>query len=691
MFFAQYRLINKANFSENRFLLQIPYFRFYLPFNNYQMKIALKLVLFVFWVRVITFNSFAQNQNKIDSLENELKKHEASKKESGDFATSLYDTSLAKNLIQLSQAYWGNNPDKAMDYAKQALTLSEQIGYKKGIGNAYNSMGTVYSMKGDKISSLDVFKKSLKIREEMGDKKGMAGSYNNIGIIYGDQGFYPEALKQYFAALKINEETGNKLWQAYNLGNIGTNYRSQGNFEEALKYHLAALKIEEELADSPTIARSLGNIGGIYCDFFMDYPRALVYFQQALTINERRGNLNDIARDYSYFGKVYENLRDYTKAFVYYQKAIKIWEEIGNKEEVSGMYINLAIIYTKEKKYKEASQYLNNSFAISKEMNNLEHFMYYYNYYSQLDSSQGNFEQAFAKYKLFVIYRDSLVNYENTKKTLQLQMQYDFDKKESLAKAEQEKKDTVQKLTRNILIGGLAVVLIFAFIFLSQRIKISKGKKKSDELLLNILPAEVAEELKLNGNSKTKTFSMVSVMFTDFKDFTQISQRLSAELVVAELHDCFSAFDSILQKHKVEKIKTIGDAYMCVSGLPALSQTHAFDLVNAAFEFMDFMIRRKKEKEAKGEFSFELRIGINTGPVVAGIVWIKKISYDIWGGTVNLAARMEQNSESGRINISGSTFELVKDKFTCTHRGKISAKGKGEIDMYFVSRSLGEG
>ena len=207
-------------------------------------------------------------------------------------------------------------------------------------------------------------------------------------------------------------------------------------------------------------------------------------------------------------------------------------------------------------------------------------------------------------------------------------------------------------------------------------------KKKSDDLLLNILPAEVAEELKESGTTRARHFDHVSVLFTDFVNFTQISERLSPEVLVQELHECFRAFDEIIERNGMEKIKTIGDAYLAVSGMPISSDRHAVNAVNAGLEIVDFM-RERSARSTHGNV-FEVRLGINSGPLVAGIVGVKKFAYDIWGDTVNMASRMESNSEPGRINISEHTHELVRHNFRCTYRGKINAKNKGDVDMYFV-------
>ena len=213
---------------------------------------------------------------------------------------------------------------------------------------------------------------------------------------------------------------------------------------------------------------------------------------------------------------------------------------------------------------------------------------------------------------------------------------------------------------------------------------LAEEKEKSDDLLLNILPYETAEELKATGSAKAKSFELVTILFTDFKHFTTLAERLSPADLVKEIDECFSAFDAIIENHGIEKIKTIGDSYMCAGGLPNANTTNPIDAVNAALEIRQFMQLRKEAKQRNNEPFFEVRIGIHSGPVVAGIVGTKKFAYDIWGDTVNTASRMESSSEVGKINVSDATYELIQDKFICVPRGKIEAKNKGMIEMYFV-------
>jgi guanylate cyclase len=228
-------------------------------------------------------------------------------------------------------------------------------------------------------------------------------------------------------------------------------------------------------------------------------------------------------------------------------------------------------------------------------------------------------------------------------------------------------------------VGSLIFLMVYYFV----------GKKnffqgRSEALLLNILPAVIAKELKEKGKVEARQFRDVTVMFTDFKNFTSISEKLSPAELVAEVDELFKAFDNIISRHNLEKIKTIGDSYMCAGGLPVPTTTHALNVVHAAQDILIFMGHHFRKRTEHGGERFEIRIGIHSGPVVAGVVGDRKFAYDIWGDTVNLASRMESSGETGKIKISGTTYELVREHFRCIYRGKIQAKNKGEVDMYFV-------
>jgi class 3 adenylate cyclase len=215
--------------------------------------------------------------------------------------------------------------------------------------------------------------------------------------------------------------------------------------------------------------------------------------------------------------------------------------------------------------------------------------------------------------------------------------------------------------------------------------QLTKEKKKSEELLLNILPKETADELKLKGKSEPRHYELATVLFTDFKNFTKIAEDISPKDLIAELDVCFLHFDEIIDKYNIEKIKTIGDSYMCAGGIPIKNKNNPIEVTLAALEILDFMTERKRQKESKGISYWEVRIGIHTGPLIAGVVGKKKFAYDIWGDTVNTASRLESESEAGNVNISESTFAHVRDYFECSSRGKVEAKNKGKIEMYYVN------
>ncbi|MBK8228038.1 MAG: adenylate/guanylate cyclase domain-containing protein [Flavobacteriales bacterium] len=324
------------------------------------------------------------------------------------------------------------------------------------------------------------------------------------------------------------------------------------------------------------------------------------------------------------------------------------------------------------------------TFLVNEDTPNL---MSAYSALSEVERAQGDHRSALEHHKLFKAWSDTLFNAERDKKLTETAMTYEFEKKQAAAKAEQEKKDQRQRLVRNSIAGGLAFSLLFLGVVWRQRNKINAARKRSDELLLNILPEEVADELKATGAAEAKHFDTATILFTDFKGFTQLSEQVTPAELVAELNTCFKAFDGIMAKYRIEKIKTIGDAYMAAGGLPDPQHGPPADVIRAALEMQDFMKRHKAEREAAGKPFFEMRVGIHTGPVVAGIVGVKKFQYDIWGDTVNTASRMESSGEVGQVNISEATYALVKDApwLAFAPRGKVQAKGKGEMNMYFVT------
>ncbi len=231
---------------------------------------------------------------------------------------------------------------------------------------------------------------------------------------------------------------------------------------------------------------------------------------------------------------------------------------------------------------------------------------------------------------------------------------------------------------------------LFVQVFTAALVMILAGnlnqeRRKADRLLLNILPERIARELQQNDRVQPLEYDCATVLFTDFVGFTQIAERLTPQELIEELDGCFRHFDQIIRRHRLEKIKTIGDAYMAAGGIPQANATHAVDCVRAALEIAQFMAAMREEKMAAGKPYWQLRLGIHSGRLVAGVIGEEKFAYDVWGDTVNTASRLESSGAANRINISRATYERVKDFFECEYRGAIAAKNKGEIEMYFVN------
>jgi adenylate cyclase len=271
-----------------------------------------------------------------------------------------------------------------------------------------------------------------------------------------------------------------------------------------------------------------------------------------------------------------------------------------------------------------------------------------------------------------------------------------YVKKQNLIDLKHKEEVQKKEKQRNIIIVTLLFMLVVAAGLWSSlnfvrksRTALGIEKDRSEALLLNILPAEIAEELKEKGSVNAQEFDLASILFTDFKSFTQTAEKMTPQSLVEEINICFKAFDLIAGKYHIEKIKTIGDAYMAAGGIPHPDENSTKNIVLAGLEMQEFVVKRAIENEQNEIPFFEMRLGIHAGPIVAGIVGVKKFQYDVWGDAVNTASRMESNGMVGKVNISETLYELIKDEecFTFEYRGHIHAKGKGEIKMYFVEKT----
>jgi len=368
-----------------------------------------------------------------------------------------------------------------------ALKLNMEIGNKKGVTKNYNNIGIVYFYQGDYTKAITYCFESLKIAKEIGEKKVMANDYRDIGNCYWRLGDYSDALTNQLASQKINEEIGDKNGIAENYKDIGLIYYEQGNFDEALENENNALKINNELKDTNAIAMVYTNFGIIY-EGQRNYPKALKSHLASLNISEKLGDKNGIISNYTNIGTVYYEQGDYSNALKNYFEALKIAEELNGKEEIGNTYNNIGRVYTKQKKIKEGYEYLNKALAISKETGRKNRIQENYEALALLDSVDGNWKDAYNHHKLFLLYRDSLINEKNTKKLVQSQMQYDFEKKEATTKAEQDRKNTIAKeekqRQRIITIAvsiGLIIVLIFSVLLL-KRFRITIKQKRVIEM-----------------------------------------------------------------------------------------------------------------------------------------------------------------------------------------------------------------
>lgn len=408
----------------------------------------LRVLYFCFF----TLSIFAQDKT-LDSLFEELK-----------VAKENSHKVIILNNISLKYGYI--NPDTAFVIINQSIALAKKHGYKKELAIALRIKGILYYYQGNYIEALRYYSKALEIFSSIKDKEQIAATLNNIGLVYHEQSNYPKALEYYFKSLKIEEELGDKISVAITFGNIGIIYDEQSNYSKALMYYFKALQIAEELDFKELQANTLMNIGVVYRSQ-LNYSEALKHYFKALKIAEELDRKQLQADILSNIGIVYEEQSNYTLALEYYFKSLRIYEYLGDKRGIAVVFNNISTLYFKTKQYKKAEQYLKKSIALSDSVGLLDNIRVCEKMYSKLDSTLGKYKSALEHYKKYIAIRDTINNIEKAKQQVALEMTYEFEKKQSIERAEQEKREAIikeEKQKQKVIIYSISIFSILILI-----------------------------------------------------------------------------------------------------------------------------------------------------------------------------------------------------------------------------------
>jgi class 3 adenylate cyclase len=603
------------------------------------------------------------------------------------------DTATVNALIAEAKSLVSSDSAKAISLATQAKEMAIELKYPKGEATALKYIGMTYYVKGLYLQTLNFWNESLEIFESTGDDVGTSNMLANIGAIYLNQGSDDKALGYMLRSLRLGEKLGDTLRMLTALTNIGSIYHNKRD-TVAIDYLLKAVPLVAGGRNNDAFVVLAGNIGEVYFDHNND-AKAVEWYQKSI-----KATINDSAAAFSYngLGKVYLKEGNFDLALTNHKRALAISEKEDDKFQLVRSLRGLANVYEKQNNSSLAIEYYKKAEVIAEKMDDV--MVELKDLYSEMAvayAKNEDFTNAYSYKSKYSVIKDKLYDAEIKKTLDKLLFDSELDKKQGEIVLK-EAKIKSEKQARMGMTIGLALLVIIAFIIYRNYLQKAKTNKVLDKqkgeiegLLLNILPREVASELQASGTSKPRHFEEVSVLFTDFKGFTSIADKLSPEEVVQELNECFVAFDDIMQKYDLEKIKTIGDAYMCAGNIPSPDPDHAYKIIKAAMEIQAFMASYNQLRIERGQEIWEIRIGLHVGPVVAGVVGKKKYAYDIWGSTVNIASRMESNGTPGKVNISAYTYEMVKHRFECSHRGKIYAKNLGELDMYYIEYEKTQG
>ena len=537
----------------------------------------------------------------------------------------------------ISAAKTANETDasQAIEIIERAITMAIEHDYRLEEGSALSFRASLEREKGNFAEALEYYLQAKDIFEELQALPALATCCNNLGIAYSSIGNFPSALDVYHQALSIQEELGNKTAIARIMNNMGVVYNSVDEDDKALECYKSALVINEELQNHGLAARNYCNIGTIHRNR-KEYNEALSCFEKSVAIHKADNDKAGLALNYGNMGVVCEDMKEYDRALGFSIKALNISREIGDKDMIAFNATTVGNIYSWMNNYDQAHKYLDEAMRVSDETGSLVRKETLYNSLVSVYEEQAKWKEALDSYRQLDEVRTQMNKADTQKKAITMEMQKKLAAEEAV-------------------------------------------RKTTERILHNILPRQIAERIKNGEEEIIERFENCSVLFADMVGFTKWSEKKNVNELGTVLNHIFSMFDTLANQFGVEKIKTIGDAYMCVAGLPEPCEDHGERMAKMA------LAMNQKIRETYPGGDIKLRIGIHCGEVVAGVIGKNKYAYDLWGDTVNTASRMESHGIENKIQVSDEFRSFLTNKFNFEERGEIEVKGKGKMKTWFLN------
>jgi adenylate cyclase len=644
----------------------------------------------------------------------------------GHFATSLGLYKAAKDTTKMavlmgymSLGYtYGKDYQQARVYAQQALALYTTTHDTNGMAGIYAALGNIEYSSGAYDAAIAPYREALSLKEIRADKAGMAKVLTKLGIACYQCGAYNTAERYFLAGLKLCEQLNDKSGIALLTGQLGNVYNSTQALSKAMDHYLRAAKLHEALNEYRDMARVYGSIGSVYATT-QAYEQSLNYYVKALELlkNLESDDISDVAKTYLYIADLYSSTRHHTQAVNAAMLAWSAAQRVGNKpikalalSKLGAAHLSMArdtllptvalkplgeayvgitdVAVTRIDQMEWANVYLNEALALAttEHLDEIQQTCYEQLY--QLHKHQQQYDLAARYYAQFVAMRalrsekQNEVRQQHTLATYQYENKQFADSVQQALAAEERQAEARQEQTYGwVGAGGLLALLVFSGLVVRQRKLLQAEQARSKALVLNLLPASVAQKLATEGREPAEYYEQATVLLANFSDFGEAIAAMYPEALIAELNECFLVFDEICTKCGLEPIKTQGDTYIAVSGVPQPSDYHAEKAVLAAKEMVAFINERPSNRSGS---TFQVRVGLHSGSVAAGIVGGSKFSFDIWGETPTTAAILTKHAIQGQIALSEATFELVNYQTKCTYQGEIALKDGSQLAMYLV-------